>query len=114
MDTYRLQAAVITGELAGARRLVDIGNGGVFVYDPSVVDEIVGVDLFAPEHSPQSNVPFVQGRALELPLPNESCDTVLIVMLLHHLVGDGRDALEQNARRVLSEARAASSSLVVA
>jgi SAM-dependent methyltransferase len=105
MDTYRLQAAAITRELAGARRLVDIGNGGAFAYDPNVVDEIVAVDLFAPEHSPPQNVRVVQGSALELPLPDESCDSVLIVMLLHHLVGDGRASLEQNARRALAEAR---------
>ena len=104
IDTYRLQGAAITRELTGARRLVDIGNGGAFDYDPSVVDEIVAVDLFAPEQTLPQNVRFVQGSALKLPLADESCDTVLIVMLLHHLVGDDRAALEQNARRALAEA----------
>jgi ubiquinone/menaquinone biosynthesis C-methylase UbiE len=105
LDTYRLQAAVITRELAGSRRLVDIGNGGAFAYDASSVGDIVAVDLFAPEQSSPHNVRFVQGSALELPLTDASCDTVLIVMLLHHLVGDGRAELEQNARRALTEAR---------
>jgi hypothetical protein len=38
--------AVVSAAIAGARRLLDEGNGGVFVYDTNLAVEIAGVDLF--------------------------------------------------------------------
>ena len=46
LDTYRLIREAITRELAGVGRLLDVGNGGVFEYDTSLVGSIVAVDLF--------------------------------------------------------------------
>lgn len=104
LDTYRLIADTITRELRGTRQLVDVGNGGAFDYDPSVVEQIVAVDLFPAGHAMPPNARFVQGSALDLPLEDQSADVVVMVMLLHHLVGETPRMLMHNVHLALREA----------
>ncbi|MEO7198044.1 MAG: glycosyltransferase, partial [Solirubrobacterales bacterium] len=49
LDSHALIRRRLTAELAGSKRLLDVGNGGVFEYDPAVAEEIVAVDLFLDE-----------------------------------------------------------------
>jgi ubiquinone/menaquinone biosynthesis C-methylase UbiE len=90
LDTYVKLRSALDRELEGAGRTLDIGNGGVFDYNIDPIEELVALDLFADDID-QSRYPakvkFVKGTALELPFPDESFDTCVIVMLLHHLVG---------------------------
>ena len=107
IDTYRLIRTAIEGELAGTVRLLDVGNGGVFEYDPGLVDEIVAVDLFlsripADEFPP--NVTARDGDALRLREEDASYDAVLHSFLYHHLVGDTPRALLANVRQAIAEA----------
>lgn len=104
LDSYRMQAEAITRELRGSKRLIDIGNGGAFDYDPTVVESIVAVDLVEDGQEMPPNARYVQGSALELPFDDGSFDVALMVMLLHHLVGERPEDLPQNARRALTEA----------
>jgi SAM-dependent methyltransferase len=94
IDTYGKINQFISGKVAGVDRLIDIGNGGVFDYDPSKVRTITAVDLFfagiPPEllhqHFPP-NATAVQGSALQIPEGEGGYDMALMVMLLHHLSG---------------------------
>jgi SAM-dependent methyltransferase len=97
----------VNRELAGSKRVLDIGNGGVFDYDTSLADEIVAVDLFLDEVPPDRfppNVTARSGDALALGEPDASFDTTVIVALLHHLVGETPDDLVANADRAVAEA----------
>jgi SAM-dependent methyltransferase len=107
LDSYRLIRAVLNRELAGANRLLDVGNGGVFEYDLSVAEHIVAVDLFFEEHAAgtPANVTFRRGDALALEEQPESFDVAIHAYLYHHLTGvRARDSLA-NVRTALGEAR---------
>jgi SAM-dependent methyltransferase len=93
--------------LRGVGRLLDIGNGGVFDYDTSLVREIVALDLFledVPSLAFPANVTPRSGSALEIPEPDGSFDAVLIAMLIHHLVGRTVRECLDNVRRAIREA----------
>ena len=107
IDTYRHIREAIDAAVAGTGRLLDVGNGGVFEYDPARVDEIVAVDLFLsqiPAEQFPPNVTARDGDALSLDDPDGSYDAVLHSFLYHHLVGDDAAALIGNVRRAISEA----------
>lgn len=108
LDTYGNIRLSIDQAIRGTESLLDIGNGGVFDYETAAVGRIVALDLFL-ESLPESyrcpaNVFLRTGSALDIPEPNESFDTVLMVMLLHHLVGKTVQESIQNLRRALREA----------
>ena len=107
LDTYRLIREAITREVAGADRLLDVGNGGVFEYDTSKVGEIVAVDLFLDRlpasHFPE-NVAARKGDALALDEDDGSYELVLEALLYHHLVGKTPSDSVDNIRRALAEA----------
>jgi hypothetical protein len=46
IDTYASISSALSMKLKGIQRLLDIGNGGVFDYDTTLVQEIIGLDLF--------------------------------------------------------------------
>jgi SAM-dependent methyltransferase len=107
LDTYARIREAIEREIAGCRRLLDVGNGGVFQYDTGLIEEIVAVDLFLDRlpasHFP-SNVTPRKGDALALDDPEDSYDGVLEALLYHHLVGARADDLLDNVRRAIAEA----------
>lgn len=107
IDSYSLIRDVIDAELAGTRRLLDVGNGGVFEYTPDLVESIVAVDLFLSEVSTDrfpDNVEPREGDALALDEPDETYDSVLQSFLYHHLVGSKASVVVQNIGRAISEA----------
>ena len=66
LDTYRFIREHLDAEVAGAQRLLDIGNGGTFDYDPALAGAITAVDLFVePGAERPPNVEYVQGDALD-------------------------------------------------
>lgn len=107
IDSYSLMRDVIDAELVGMRRLLDVGNGGVFDYTPELVESIVAVDLFLSEAWTDrfpDNVEPRKGDALALDEPDEAYDSVLHSFLYHHLVGTEASALVDNVSRAISEA----------
>lgn len=108
LDTYQRQRAVITALIDGSVSLVDIGNGGVFEYDTTVAQRIVAIDLFM-DGIPRdagwpSNVAPVQASVLDLSAqPQSEHDTVLMVMLLHHLTGKTVAESRSNVATALRE-----------
>jgi SAM-dependent methyltransferase len=108
LETYTNIRVAVSDAIAGPRRLLDLGNGGVFVYDTSLAAEIVGVDLFLGDDAPiatPANVLLRQGDALTLPEPDESYDVILHNSVFHHLVGRDVDATIANVRCAIGEAR---------
>lgn len=106
LETYRHIRLAIDDEIVGARRLLDVGNGGVFDYDTSLVEEIVGIDLFLDEPPPglASNITLRPGDALRVPEPDAAYDVVLEVSVLHHLVGTDEQSTLANIRQAVDEA----------
>lgn len=108
LATYRNIRESVNREIAGRRRLLDVGNGGVFDYDTSLVPEIVGVDLFLDDDAGAGlppNVTLRRGDALSLDEPDASYDGVLLVMVLHHLVSTDIAGSLANIRQAIGEAR---------
>ena len=108
LDTYQRIFNVVTAEVAGITNLLDLGNGGVFDYDTSVVKNITGLDLFldqlpADRKYPE-NVKLEAGDALNISKEDETYDGVLMVMLLHHLIGKNVAGCRANLQRAISEA----------
>jgi SAM-dependent methyltransferase len=107
LDTYARIREAIEREIAGCRRLLDVGNGGVFQYDTELIEEIVAVDLFLdrlPASQFPANVTPRQGDALDLDEPDNAYDGVLEALLYHHLVGARADDLVDNVRLAIAEA----------
>ncbi len=108
LDTYQYIRDSINEAIAGSESLVDIGNGGVFDYDTTLVKQILAVDLFL-ESLPESyirpvNVTFANGDALNLGASTASRDAVLIVMVLHHLIGRTVEESLKNIEQCIREA----------
>jgi SAM-dependent methyltransferase len=110
IDTYGTIQAHVSDRVAGVNHLIDIGNGGVFPYDTSGVKTITAIDLFLDSLPPDiieryfpRNARLKQGSALALPEPDNSCDMVLMVMLLHHLSGKDWHESWANAQAALAE-----------
>ena len=107
LDTYRLIREAISREVTGIDRLLDVGNGGVFEYDTTLVGKIVAVDLFL-ESLPSSrfppNVTGRNGDALDLQEADSSYEAVLEALLYHHLVGVRAADSIANVRRAIAEA----------
>jgi hypothetical protein len=111
IDTYKRISEALDLELTGLHRLLDIGNGGVFDYDTNLIPEIIGLDLFL-DALPKgivipSNVRMVQGSALDMPSELKDFDAVLMVMLIHHLVGETVENCEANVQKSFDEAHKA-------
>jgi SAM-dependent methyltransferase len=110
IDSYRTIHALVSDRVAGVDHLIDVGNGGVFPYDTTGVKTITAVDLFLDSLPPDiieryfpKNACLKQGSALALPEPDNSCDMVLMVMLLHHLSGKDWRESWANAKTALAE-----------
>ena len=108
LDTYKSIRAAINESIRDAERLLDVGNGGVFDYDTSLAKNILAVDLFLeslpPDYQRPPNVTLKSGDALDLPVQDGSHDTVLMVMLLHHLIGKTLAESLANVERAIREA----------
>ncbi|HEX4231396.1 MAG TPA: class I SAM-dependent methyltransferase [Bryobacteraceae bacterium] len=107
LDTYRNISASINAELNGVHHLLDVGNGGTFDYDVSLLPELAAVDLFLEDLPPGSfptNVVPKNGSALALPFAGASFDGVIMVMLIHHLIGNSVSECWENVTRAVDEA----------
>lgn len=108
LDTYRMIGDALSREVEGIERLLDVGNGGVFGYEPERVGSIVAVDLFLDDLPPERfppNVTAYRCDALNLTEPEGSFEAVLEAFVFHHIVGKRPSDLVTNVRRALSEAR---------
>lgn len=91
LDTYVNIRSSINEAIRDVDTALDVGNGGVFDYDVTLVKQITALDLFLEDlpHDtfPPNAIPR-NGSALDIPESDKSFNAVIMVMLLHHLVGD--------------------------
>ena len=85
---YQNMRRSVEHEIRGVEALLDVGNGGFFNYDTSLVKHVTAVDLFLPDGpGPDPNTAYRRGSVLELPFPDDSFDCVLAQNVLHHVTG---------------------------
>jgi SAM-dependent methyltransferase len=103
---YQHIARMVHHELRDVDRLLDVGNGGFFNYDVSLVRHITAVDLFLVDGpGPAPNTTFRRGSLLELPLPDRSFDCVLVQNVFHHVTARTATENHRNMRRGMQEIR---------
>lgn len=104
LECYQNMRRMVERELRGVRRLLDIGNGGFFNYDTSLVEHVTAVDLFLRDGpGPRPNVAFRRGSFLDLPCPSEAFDCMLQQNVLHHVVGRSLRENHANLQQCLRE-----------
>jgi SAM-dependent methyltransferase len=88
LETYRLIALAATQATKGARRLLDIGNGGVFPFAIDDIPDVTAADIFIDDAAVARypRVRWIQASALELPFDAEF-DTAIEINTLHHIIG---------------------------
>lgn len=103
LEVYRLIADSASHEVENSRRLLDIGNGGVFIFPIEHIPHVEAIDLFL-EESFARRYPKVEWRAMNvLDLRDEEkFDTIIAINCLHHVVGRDVNQCYQNLSRVLS------------
>jgi SAM-dependent methyltransferase len=101
LETYRLIAESACHEVQGSKRLLDIGNGGVFIFPIEEIPEVEAIDVFV-EDSFTSRYPSVKWREINvLELADENrFDTVIAVNCLHHVVGNSVVQCYDNLNRI--------------
>ena len=107
IDTYKILYDEITDKLKKTKKLLDVGHGGCFDYNTSIIEEIVCLDLdemVNPKSLPK-NVKLIVGSALNIPTELRNFDTVIFVMLIHHLIGKNVNENLKNLNECISESK---------
>jgi SAM-dependent methyltransferase len=107
LELYRFMAASATHETAQARRLLDIGNGGVFIFPIDHIAEVEAIDIFVEEDFVRRypTVKWTQMSALEMSF-DRPFDTVIAINTLHHVVATGVAGTYANMETVIAGAAA--------
>jgi SAM-dependent methyltransferase len=102
LETYRLIAAAATHEVETAHSLLDIGNGGVFIFPIEHIPLVEAIDVFV-EESFSQRYPKVGWRAMNiLDLEDQGrFDTIVAINCLHHVVGSDVEQCYRNLARIL-------------
>jgi len=108
LEHYRFIALSAAEAVQGARRLLDIGNGGIFVFPIDQIEEVVAIDVFVEEGFSQRypKVRWLQMSALDMSF-HEEFDTVTEVNTLHHIIGSTVRETYRNLDRFFQGAYAA-------
>ena len=103
LELYRLTAEAATHEVETAKRLLDIGNGGVFIFPIDHIDQVEAIDVFV-EDSFAQRYPKVRWRQMSvLDLTDrEQFDTIVAINCLHHVIGDTVAQCFENLFRIMA------------
>ena len=103
LEIYRLIAEAAAHEVETAEHLLDIGNGGVFIFPIDHIPHVEAIDVFVEESFAQ-RYPKVQWRAMNiLDLKDrERFDTIIAINCLHHVVGSDVGQCYDNLARILT------------
>lgn len=88
LELYRFISLSAAQETRDSRRLLDVGNGGIFVYPIDHIPEVHAIDLFveAEFEARYPAVKWTQMSALDIRF-EKPFDTVVAINTLHHIVG---------------------------
>jgi len=103
LEIYRLIAEAAAHEVETAEHLLDIGNGGVFIFPIDHIPHVEAIDVFVEESFAQ-RYPKVQWRAMNiLDLEDrDRFDTIVAINCLHHVVGNNVGQCYENLSRILA------------
>jgi hypothetical protein len=103
LEIYRLIADSARHEVENAQRLLDIGNGGIFIFPIDHISHVEAIDVFV-EESFSQRYPNVEWRAMNvLDLEDqERFDTIVAINCLHHVVGSDVGRCYENLTRIIS------------
>ena len=103
LEIYRLIADSAAHEVESSQRLLDIGNGGVFIFPIKHIPHVEAIDVFI-EDSFSQRYPKVKWRAMNVLdlCDQEKFDTIIAINCLHHVVGSDVNQCYQNLQRILS------------
>jgi SAM-dependent methyltransferase len=104
LEIYQFIAKSAAHETASAHRLLDIGNGGVFIFPIGHIPDVEAIDIFV-EKDFKTRYPTVkwsQMSALDMHF-DKPFDTVIAINTLHHVIGDTVKATYENLDRIMEE-----------
>lgn len=104
LELYRFIAMSAAHETRHARRLLDIGNGGVFIFPIEHIPDVHAVDIFVEEDF-RTRYPTVQWHQLSaLDMSFERpFDTAIAINTLHHIIGDTVKATYANLDAIMGQ-----------
>jgi hypothetical protein len=103
LELYRFIAASATHETSRARRLLDIGNGGIFVFPVDHIPEVEAIDVFVEQDFAlrYPTVKWTQASALDMHF-DRPFDTIVAINTLHHIVDTGVAGTYANLNKVMA------------
>jgi SAM-dependent methyltransferase len=101
LQTYRLIAESAAHEVKNADRILDIGNGGIFLFPIDHISRVEAIDLFV-DKSFSVRHPDVHWRKMSvLDLKDEDkYDTIIAINCLHHVIGRNVSQCYENLTRI--------------
>lgn len=104
LELYLFIAKSAAHETAHARRLLDIGNGGVFIFPIGHIPDVEAIDIFVEEDfkTRYPTVKWTQMSALDMHF-DRPFDTTIAINTLHHVIGDTVKTTYENLDKIMGE-----------
>ncbi len=101
---YQYLAKSAAHETKDANVLLDIGNGGVFIYPIEHIAQVTAIDIFMEEDFKERypSVEWLQMSALDIKA-NKRFDTIIEINTLHHVVGGTVAATYENLNKIMEQ-----------
>lgn len=101
LEIYRLIAESAAEEVRTARQILDIGNGGIFIFPIDHIPKVEAIDLFVDESfsARHPEVNWRQMSVLDLD-DHDKFDTIIAINCLHHVIGKNVTQCYQNLNRI--------------
>jgi SAM-dependent methyltransferase len=101
LEIYRLIADSAAQEVKTANRILDVGNGGIFVFPIDHIPHVEAIDLFV-DKSFSVRHPDVHWRQMSvLDLEDEDkYDTIIAINCFHHVIGKNVPQCYENLTRI--------------
>jgi hypothetical protein len=106
LEHYQFIAKSAAHETKSAKCLLDVGNGGVFIYPITNISNITAIDIFIEEDFKKRypNVTWLQMSALDMKF-DHLFDTVIEINTLHHIIGNSVTETYKNLDIIMEQMR---------
>lgn len=105
LEHYQFIAKSAAHEVKYVKCLLDIGNGGIFIYPIDHIPSVTAIDLFIEEDlkNRYPDVIWLQRSALNMQF-DQQFDAVIEINTLHHVVGDSVANTYKNLDTIMEQA----------
>jgi SAM-dependent methyltransferase len=101
LETYRLIAEAAAYEVKTANRILDVGNGGIFVFPIDHIPRVEAIDLFVDKSFSVRHPDVLWRKMSVLDLKDEDkYDTIMVINCLHHVIGKNVAQCYKNLSRI--------------